>query len=83
MGATFTILPKRWAVVSSGCQWELGGENFSGGRCVSCGEILDEMILENRQAGTGRKGGDEGENRKRLSRYSFSFLTLISLKCLR
>ena len=33
------------------------GENFLGWRCVSCGEILDEVILENRQAGTGRKNG--------------------------
>jgi hypothetical protein len=30
------------------------GENFSGWRCISCGEILDEVILENRQAGVGR-----------------------------
>jgi len=33
------------------------GENFLGWRCVSCGEILDEVILENRQAGTGRQSG--------------------------
>jgi len=43
------------------------GENFLGWRCVSCGEILDEVILENRQAGTGRqrkkkKDGDVGSN---------------------
>jgi hypothetical protein len=30
------------------------GENFLGWRCIQCGEILDEVILENRQAGTGR-----------------------------
>jgi hypothetical protein len=33
------------------------GGNFLGWRCVSCGEILDEVILENRQAGTGRQSG--------------------------
>ena len=38
------------------------GENFSGWRCIQCGEILDEVILENRQAGTGRQGrGKRGE----------------------
>jgi hypothetical protein len=32
------------------------GENFLGWRCIQCGEILDEVILlENRQAGTGRQ----------------------------
>ena len=30
------------------------GGNFLGWRCVLCGEIIDEVILENRQAGTGR-----------------------------
>ena len=30
-------------------------ENFSGWRCVLCGEIIDQMILENRQAGTARQ----------------------------
>ena len=33
------------------------GENFLGWGCVQCGEILDEVILENRQAGAGRKNG--------------------------
>ena len=33
------------------------GENFSGWRCVSCGEVLDEVILKNRQAGTGSSNG--------------------------
>jgi hypothetical protein len=38
------------------------GENFLEWRCVSCGEILDEVILENRQAGTGRQSrGRRGE----------------------
>lgn len=35
------------------------GANFSGWRCIQCGEIVDEVILENRQASragrTGRK----------------------------
>ena len=31
------------------------GENFFGWRCIQCGEILDEVILENRQVGTGRQ----------------------------
>jgi len=30
-------------------------EPFWGWRCIKCGEILDEMILENRQAGVGRQ----------------------------
>jgi len=34
----------------------LGG-NFLGWRCVSCGEIIDEVILENRQTGMGRQSG--------------------------
>jgi DNA-directed RNA polymerase subunit RPC12/RpoP len=33
------------------------GGNFLGWRCIQCGEILDEVILENRQAGTGRQSG--------------------------
>jgi DNA-directed RNA polymerase subunit RPC12/RpoP len=33
------------------------GENFLGWRCLHCGEIIDEVILKNRQAGTGRKNG--------------------------
>jgi len=27
------------------------GETYLGWRCISCGEIIDEVILENRQAG--------------------------------
>jgi len=30
-------------------------EQFSGWRCVSCGEIIDQVILENRQTGAGRQ----------------------------
>jgi hypothetical protein len=30
-------------------------EQFSGWRCVSCGEIIDQVILENRQTGSGRQ----------------------------
>jgi hypothetical protein len=30
-------------------------EQFSGWRCVLCGEIIDQVILENRQTGTGRQ----------------------------
>jgi tRNA(Ile2) C34 agmatinyltransferase TiaS len=33
------------------------GENFLGWRCIQCGEIIDEVILENRQAETGRQSG--------------------------
>jgi len=33
------------------------GENFSGWRCIQCGEILDEVILENRQGKVGRQNG--------------------------
>jgi predicted dithiol-disulfide oxidoreductase (DUF899 family) len=32
-------------------------EPFSGWRCISCGEIVDEVILENRQVGTSRQSG--------------------------
>ncbi len=35
-------------------------ENFLGWRCVLCGEIIDQLILENRQASSG--------NQKRVSR---------------
>ena len=30
-------------------------EQFSGWRCVLCGEIIDQVIVENRQTGTGRQ----------------------------
>ena len=30
------------------------GENFWGWRCILCGEIIDEVIMENRQASPGR-----------------------------
>jgi hypothetical protein len=30
-------------------------EHFSGWRCVLCGEIVDQVILENRQTGTARQ----------------------------
>jgi hypothetical protein len=30
-------------------------EHFSGWRCVLCGEIIDQVILENRQTGTARQ----------------------------
>ena len=30
-------------------------EPFWGWRCIKCGEIIDQVILENRQAGTGRQ----------------------------
>lgn len=30
-------------------------EQFSGWRCILCGEIIDQVILENRQTGPGRK----------------------------
>jgi len=31
-----------------------GGETFNGWRCIHCGEIIDQVILENREKG-GRK----------------------------
>jgi len=31
------------------------GENFSGWRCILCGEILDQVILENRREGMVRQ----------------------------
>jgi len=34
-------------------------ENYWGWRCIFCGEIIDQVILENRQAGS------NGENRDR------------------
>ena len=30
-------------------------EHFSGWRCILCGEIIDQVILENRQTGTERQ----------------------------
>ena len=32
------------------------GEKFLGWRCILCGEILDQVILENRQTGTEGQG---------------------------
>ena len=37
-------------------------EHFSGWRCILCGEILDEVILENRRVGTG--GRQKWERRR-------------------
>jgi len=34
-------------------------ENFSGWRCVLCGEIIDQVILENRRAKRGRGNRDK------------------------
>ncbi len=34
-------------------------EHFAGWRCILCGEIIDQVILENRHAGS------NGENRER------------------
>jgi ribosomal protein S27E len=34
------------------------GGNFLGWRCIQCGEILDEVILENRLAGPGQHSRD-------------------------
>jgi hypothetical protein len=31
------------------------GENFSGWKCIFCGEIVDQVILENRQTDSGRQ----------------------------
>jgi len=33
----------------------IGAENFLGWRCILCGEIINQVILENRQAGAGRQ----------------------------
>jgi hypothetical protein len=30
-------------------------ENFSGWRCILCGEIIDQVIIENRQTKRGRQ----------------------------
>jgi len=30
-------------------------EHFSGWRCILCGEIIDQVILENRQANVGNQ----------------------------
>ena len=30
-------------------------ESYSGWRCISCGEIIDEVIMENRQSGVGKR----------------------------
>jgi len=30
-------------------------EPFGGWRCIKCGEIIDQVIIENRQAGVGRQ----------------------------
>ena len=30
-------------------------ENYSEWRCISCGEIIDEVIMENRQSGVGKR----------------------------
>ena len=38
--------------------------NFWGWRCIFCGEILDEVILENRQAGAIRQ---KWERRKEVN----------------
>lgn len=38
---------------------------FSGWRCVLCGEIIDQVILENRQTGT---TGQTGERRRKSQR---------------
>jgi late competence protein required for DNA uptake (superfamily II DNA/RNA helicase) len=34
------------------------GGNFLGWRCIQCGEILDEVILKNRDASPGQHGRD-------------------------
>lgn len=38
-------------------------EQFLGWRCISCGEIIDQVILENRQSGSGRQIGERGRER--------------------
>jgi len=37
-------------------------EHFVGWRCLLCGEIIDQVILENRQAGS--NGGNRDRRRK-------------------
>jgi len=37
-------------------------EHFLGWRCVLCGEIIDQVILENRQTKRGRLNREKGEN---------------------
>jgi len=36
-------------------------------RCLQCGETIDEVSLENRQAGTGRQSRGRGRLRDRVS----------------
>ena len=35
-------------------------ENYSGWRCIWCGEIIDEVIMENRQPGVGKRKWGKG-----------------------
>lgn len=37
-------------------------ENFLGWRCIQCGEILDQVILENRQGGMERQSRGRRRN---------------------
>lgn len=37
-------------------------EHFLGWRCILCGEIIDQVILENRQMKTDRQHKGTGEN---------------------
>jgi hypothetical protein len=57
------------------------GGNFLGWRCIQCGEILGEVILENRQVGT---GFNFYKSQKLVYSPPFSLieLTLMSLRCL-
>jgi len=36
------------------------GEHFLGWRCIQCGEIIDQVILENRQARPDRRNRGRG-----------------------
>jgi len=40
-------------------------EHFFGWKCIYCGEIVDHLILENRQSPSGR--GKEREKAKKLN----------------
>jgi SpoVK/Ycf46/Vps4 family AAA+-type ATPase len=42
------------------------GGNFLAWRCIQCGEIIDEVILENRQTGEGRSQAEMGKKERML-----------------
>jgi hypothetical protein len=49
-------------------------EPFSGWRCLQCGEIIDQVILENRQAPPGR----QNRGRERIGCLIITILSLVN-----